>query len=229
VQQKPTNQSQSPVETGVIKSVEPSNANKEEELKQRFYQASSEVPSNFSIESNARLLSGHSLSEQQRTSLKAPRSVQFERQEEEYKLRSNAPLSTIPSNDATSSEPVQNVVVEESKHNNANDYPEPGSCPGTAKTLNSIINSNSSISTVAKDFQMVVDMKGFQNDEIAMEVEGRKLIFLAARPKRNDMNMRKVTEVVEVPAGVKMENLKIGRRKDGFVVIEEHETEQQGI
>ncbi len=45
--------------------------------------------------------------------------------------------------------------------------------------------------------------------------------FLAARPRKNDFNARKVSEIVDVPICVKMENLKIGRRSDGYVLIEE--------
>jgi len=45
--------------------------------------------------------------------------------------------------------------------------------------------------------------------------------IIASRPKRDGLNARKVTEVIEIPDGVVMENLKIGRRPDGFVHIEE--------
>jgi len=198
----------------------------QQQKQQRVYQASSEVPSNFSVGSAARLLSNPSISD--RGGVKARRSVQFEGENESSKARPDTRLSTIPSNDTANVEsgPDAAAASEGCKFGiNANDFP--GSCPGTAKTLNSFISSTTSVATVLKEFQILVDMKGFLNDEIAMEVEGRRLIFLASRPKRNEINMRNVTEVVELPATVKMENLKIGRRKDGFVVIEEHEADQQ--
>lgn len=52
------------------------------------------------------------------------------------------------------------------------------SCPGTAKTLNELIGSSSnlSISANASGFKSIVDMNGFENHEISMDVEGRQLI-----------------------------------------------------
>lgn len=45
------------------------------------------------------------------------------------------------------------------------------------RSLNTvIINSSSVPSTASTGYQILVDMKGFQNDEISMEVEGRQLI-----------------------------------------------------
>ncbi|CAL8113537.1 unnamed protein product [Orchesella dallaii] len=97
--------------------------------------------------------------------------------------------------------------------------------PSGTRLQSSTVTSNTSIST-SGGFHILIDMRGFSNDEISMEVEGRLLIFLASRNKKNGQSARKVTEIVDVPSGVSLENLKIGRRVDGYVIVEEYETEQ---
>jgi hypothetical protein len=41
------------------------------------------------------------------------------------------------------------------------------------------------------------------------------------RVKRDDANARKVTETLEIPPEVNVEHLKIARRADGLLIIEE--------
>ncbi|ODM96949.1 hypothetical protein Ocin01_09732 [Orchesella cincta] len=96
--------------------------------------------------------------------------------------------------------------------------------PSGTKLQPSTVTSSTSISTTG-GFNILIDMRGFSNDEISMEVEGRLLIFLASRNRKSGQSARKVTEIVDVPSGVSLENLKIGRRVDGYVIVEEYESE----
>jgi HSP20 family molecular chaperone IbpA len=73
----------------------------------------------------------------------------------------------------------------------------------------------------AQAFRAKVDISGFDNDEISLELEGRKLVITANRAKKGTQNARKLTEVIEIPEGVNLENLKMGRRLDGSLLIEE--------
>ncbi|CAG7730147.1 unnamed protein product [Allacma fusca] len=73
----------------------------------------------------------------------------------------------------------------------------------------------------AQAFRAKVDISGFENDEITLDLEGRRLVIVGQRAKKGEQNARKLTEVIEIPEGVNLENLKMGRRLDGSLLIEE--------
>ena len=96
----------------------------------------------------------------------------------------------------------------------------------------------------AQAYRAKVDMSGFKNDEISLDLDDRRLIvtshtnftltncktsirfprftqITAQRQKKGLQNARKVTEVIDIPECVDLEHLKIGRRLDGTLLIEE--------
>lgn len=72
-------------------------------------------------------------------------------------------------------------------------------------------------------YQATVDLRGFHDEHINLELDGRRLIIVAQRPQNDDLKIhaRKVIEIIDIPEGVDLQNLKIGRGSDGSVLVEE--------
>jgi HSP20 family molecular chaperone IbpA len=73
-------------------------------------------------------------------------------------------------------------------------------------------------------FRTKIDMGGFADNEVSFECDGKKLIITGNRPKKNLKNARKVVEVLELPAGVFPEKLRVARDREGVLNIEERWT-----
>ncbi|CAG7628936.1 unnamed protein product [Allacma fusca] len=73
-------------------------------------------------------------------------------------------------------------------------------------------------------FRTKIDMVGFADSEVSFQCDGKKLIITGNRPRKNLMNARKVVEVLELPAGVFPEKLRIARDREGVLNIEERWT-----
>jgi HSP20 family molecular chaperone IbpA len=69
-------------------------------------------------------------------------------------------------------------------------------------------------------FKARLDMIGFTNEEISLDLKGRFLTVSGTR-KRDGLNTRKTTETVEIPLGVNLESLKVARQADGTLIIQE--------
>jgi len=72
-------------------------------------------------------------------------------------------------------------------------------------------------------YRATVDLRGFADDHISLELDGRRLIIVAQRPQNEELklNARKVIEIIDIPEGITLTNLKIGRGSDGSLLVEE--------